>query len=432
MSDIPLGALFGALALLILLSAFFSGSETALMTINRYRLRHLKNAGHKGAIRAHRLLQRPDRLIGLILLGNNFVNILASALATIIALRLGGEGALAVATGLLTLVILIFAEVTPKTLAALHPERLAFPAAFVYRPLLRILYPLVWVVNSIANTLLKTVGVAPEDMEDQILSRDELRTVVAEAGAMIPKKHQKMLLSIFDLGDATVEEIMIPRNELEGINLEEPLDEIISQFQNSFYTRLPLYDGAFDHIIGIIHIRSAMQAITQANFSKEMLHEMVEKPYYIPKGTPLNKQLLNFQREKQRFGLVVDEYGDLLGLLTLADVLEEIVGEFTTDPSDSIPDVQPQEDGSYLVAGSANIRELVRVYHWELPTDGPRTINGLLLEQLEDIPQPGTSLLIEGYPVEVLQIQDNAVKTIRIQVNGRISKADTIQASGQL
>ena len=432
MSDIPLSALFGALALLILLSAFFSGSETALMTINRYRLRHLKNAGHKGAIRAHRLLQRPDRLIGLILLGNNFVNILASALATIIALRLGGEGALAVATGLLTLVILIFAEVTPKTLAALHPERLAFPAAFIYGPMLRILYPLVWVVNTIANALLKTVGVSPEDIEDQILSRDELRTVVAEAGAMIPKKHQKMLLSIFDLGDATVEEIMIPRNELEGIDLEEPLDEIIEQFQNSFYTRLPLYDGAIDNIVGIIHIRSAMRAVVQEDFSKEMLRDMVETPYYIPEGTPLSKQLLNFQREKQHFGLVVDEYGDLLGLLTLADVLEEIVGEFTTDPSDSIPDVQPQENGSYLVAGSANIRELVRVYHWELPTDGPRTINGLLLEQLEDIPQPGTSLLIEGYPVEVLQIQDNAVKTIRIQVSGRISKADDAEAAGQL
>ncbi len=432
MSDIPLGALFGALFLLILLSAFFSGSETALMTINRYRLRHLKSEGHKGAIRAHRLLQRPDRLIGLILLGNNFVNILASALATIIALRLGGEGVLALTTGLLTLVILIFAEVTPKTLAALHPERLAFPAAFIYGPLLRILYPLVWVVNSIANALLKTVGVTPEDSEDQILSREELRTVVAEAGAMIPKKHQKMLLSIFDLGDATVEEIMIPRNEVDGIDLEEPLEEIMTEFQNSYYSRLPLYSGSIDNILGIIHIRSAMRAMTQDNFTKESLRNMAKAPYFIPEGTPLSKQLLNFQREKQRFGLVVDEYGDLLGLVTLADVLEEIVGEFTTDPADSIPDVQPQEDGSYLVAGSANIRELVRVYHWELPTDGPRTINGLLLEQLEDIPQPGTSLLIEGYPVEVLQIQDNAVKTVRIQVRDRISRPEVSPGSGQL
>ncbi len=432
MSDIPLGALFGALFLLILLSAFFSGSETALMTINRYRLRHLKSEGHKGAIRAHRLLQRPDRLIGLILLGNNFVNILASALATIIALRLGGEGVLALTTGLLTLVILIFAEVTPKTLAALHPERLAFPAAFIYGPLLRILYPLVWVVNSIANALLKTVGVTPEDSEDQILSREELRTVVAEAGAMIPKKHQKMLLSIFDLGDATVEEIMIPRSEVDGIDLEEPLEEIMTEFQNSYYSRLPLYSGSIDNIIGIIHIRSAMRAMTQDNFTKESLRDMAKVPYFIPEGTPLSKQLLNFQREKQRFGLVVDEYGDLLGLVTLADVLEEIVGEFTTDPADSIPDVQPQEDGSYLVAGSANIRELVRVYHWELPTDGPRTINGLLLEQLEDIPQPGTSLLIEGYPVEVLQIQDNAVKTVRIQVRDRIYRPEVSPGSGQL
>jgi Mg2+/Co2+ transporter CorB len=290
----------------------------------------------------------------------------------------------------------------------------------------------VWVVNTIANTLLKTVGVSPDDGEGQILSRDELRTVVAEAGAMIPKRHKKMLLSIFDLADATVEEIMIPRNELEGIDLEQPLDEIMLQFQNSYYTRLPLYDGAIDNIVGIIHIRSAMQAITQEGFSKKTLRELVEAPYYIPEGTTLNQQLLNFQREKQLFGLVVDEYGDLLGLLTLADVLEEIVGEFTTDPSDSIPDVQPQEDGSYLVAGSANIRELKRVYHWELPTDGPRTVNGLLLEQLEDIPQPGTSLLIEGYPVEVLQIQDNAVKTIRIQVEARKSSTEDIPLTGQL
>ncbi len=435
MSDIPLGALFGALFLLILLSAFFSGSETALMTINRYRLRHLKSEGHKGAIRAHRLLQRPDRLIGLILLGNNLVNILASSIATVIALRLGGEGLIPIAAFLLTLVILLFAEVAPKTLAALHPERLAFPASWIYSPLLHPLMPtrwLVWLINFISNALLKTVGVTPEDSEDHLLSREELRTVVAEAGAMIPKKHQKMLLSIFDLGDATVEEIMIPRNEVDGIDLEEPLEEIMTEFQNSYYSRLPLYSGSIDNILGIIHIRSAMRAMTQDNFTKESLRDMAKVPYFIPEGTPLSKQLLNFQREKQRFGLVVDEYGDLLGLVTLADVLEEIVGEFTTDPADSIPDVQPQEDGSYLVAGSANIRELVRVYHWELPTDGPRTINGLLLEQLEDIPQPGTSLLIEGYPVEVLQIQDNAVKTVRIQVRDRISRPEVSPGSGQL
>ncbi|MES9936773.1 MAG: HlyC/CorC family transporter [Sedimenticola sp.] len=415
MSDIPTGMLFGVLALLILLSAFFSGSETALMTLNRYRLRHLAKDGHRGALRAEKLLGRPDRLIGLILLGNNFVNILASSLATVIALRLGGEGAIAIAAGLLTLVILIFAEVAPKTLAALHPERLAFPAAFVYGPLLKILYPLVWVVNGIANALLKRLGVSPEDSDGQVLSQEELRTVVMEAGAMIPKKHQKMLLSILDLEKAEVEDIMVPRIEVDGIDLEEPLEEIIRQLENSQYTRLPVFDDGIDHIVGIIHLRKAMYALAQGELTKEMIREICDPPYFIPEGTPLNTQLLYFQRKKARMGLVVDEYGDLLGMITLADLLEEIVGEFTTDPQDSIQDVQPQEDGTYLVAGNANVKELVRTFHWKLPTDGPRTINGLIIEYLETIPEPGTSLLLEGYPVEILQTQDNAVRTIRLQ-----------------
>ncbi len=414
MNDIPLSMLFGMLALLILLSAFFSGSETALMTINRYRLRHMKNSGHPGAIRAHNLLKRPDRLIGLILLGNNFVNILASSLATIIAIRVGGEGSIAVAAGLLTLVILIFAEVTPKTLAAVHPEKLAFPAAFIYKPLLKILYPLIWIVNSITNGMLKWFGISPEIIQDQHLSQDELRTVVAEAGSMVPKRHQKMLLSILDLENATVEDIMIPRNELGGIDLEDSIENIIAQLQNGFYTRILVFDNGIDNLVGVIHIRNAMVALTQGELTREKIREIAEDPYFIPEGTPLNRQLLNFQREKKGFGLIVDEYGDLLGLVTLADVLEEIVGEFTTDPSDSILEVHPQDDGSFLVAGSAEVRELVKAFKWELSEDGPRTINGLIIEYLETIPKPGTSLLLEGYPIEVLQTHDNAVKMIKI------------------
>ncbi|OOZ37007.1 HlyC/CorC family transporter [Solemya velesiana gill symbiont] len=419
MSDIPTSMLFGVLALLILFSAFFSGSETALMTLNRYRLRHLAKDGHKGAVRAEKLLHRPDRLIGLILLGNNFVNILASSLATVIALRLGGEGAIAIAAGLLTLVILIFAEVAPKTLAALHPERLAFPAAFLYAPLLKLLYPLVWVVNGIANAVLKRLGVSPDDSEGQILSQEELRTVVTEAGAMIPKKHQKMLLSILDLEKAAVEDIMVPRNEVDGIELEEPIEDILRQLQNSPYSRLPVFNDGIDHIVGMLHIRKAMYALTQGELTKEIIQEACDPPYFIPEGTPLNKQLLNFQRKRARVGLVVDEYGDVLGLITLGDLLEEIVGEFTTDPSDSIQDVQPQEDGSFLVAGNANVKELVRTLHWELPINGPRTINGLITEYLEAIPEPGTSLLLEGYPVEILLTQDNAVRMIRIEPDKR-------------
>ena len=419
MSDIPISVLFATLAILILLSAFFSGSETALMTLNRYRLRHLANDGHPGAVRAEKLLQRPDRLIGLILLGNNFVNILASSIATVIALRLGGEGAIAIAAGLLTLVILVFAEVAPKTLAALHPEKLAFPASFVYTPLLKLLYPLVWVVNGIANTILKYLGVSPEDTKGQALSQEELRTVVMEAGAIIPKKHRSMLLSILDLEKVNVEDIMIPRNEVDGINLEDPLEEAIRLLQSSQYTRLPVFEESIDNILGVVHIKKAMYALTQGELTKDIIREICDPPYYVPEGTPLNLQLLNFQRKKKRVGLIVDEYGDFLGLITLVDLLEEIVGEFVSDPSDSVPDVQPQDDGSYLVAGSANIKELVRTMHWELPTDGPRTINGLIIEYLETIPEPGTSLLLEGYPVEILQIQDNAVRTVRIQPGRR-------------
>lgn len=415
MSDIPISVLFSILTLLIMLSAFFSGSETALMTLNRYRLKHMADSGHSGALRASRLLQRPDRLIGLILLGNNFVNILASSLATIIALRLGGEGAIAIAAGLLTLVILIFAEVAPKTLAALRPERLAFPASFVYTPLLKLLYPLVWLVNIIANRLLKFFGVSPDDMEGQALNMEELRTVVNAAGAMIPKRHQSMLLSILDLEKVQVEDIMIPRNEVDGIDLHEPLDEILVQLKNSQYTQLLVFDDGIDHIVGVLHIRKAMHALTQGELSKKIIRRICDPPYYVPEGTPLNTQLLNFQRKRRRMGLVVDEYGDLLGLITLVDLLEEIVGEFTTDPSDSVQEVQPQDDGSFLVAGSANLKELVRTFHWKLPTDGPRTINGLIIEYMETIPEPGTSMLLEGYPVEILQTQDNAVRMLRIR-----------------
>lgn len=404
-----------------MLSAFFSGSETALMTLNRYRLKHLTKIGHAGAVKAAKLLQRPDRLIGLILLGNNFVNILASSIATIIALRLGGEAAIAIAAGLLTLVILIFAEVAPKTLAALHPERLAFPASFVYTPLLRLLYPLVWLVNGIANALLKQLGVSPDDGSNQLLSQEELRTVVLEAGALIPKRHQQMLLSILDLEKIEVEDIMIPRNEVDGIDLEEPIDEIIKQLQGSPYTRLPVFNGGIDNLVGIINIRKALYALTQGSLTTEIIQEITDHPYFIPEGTPLNRQLLNFQREKQRLGLIVDEYGDLLGLVTLADLLEEIVGEFTTDPADSVQEVQPQKDGSFLVAGSANVKELVNTFHWQLPTDGPRTINGLIIEYMETIPEPGTSLLLKGYPVEILLTQDNAVKLLRIQPGKRRS-----------
>jgi Mg2+/Co2+ transporter CorB len=416
LDDLHLSVLFGSLLVLIIFSAFFSGSETALMTMNRYRLRHLAENGHKGALRASALLERPDRLIGLILLGNNFVNILASSLATIIALRLGGESAIALAAGVLTLVILIFAEVTPKTLAALSPERLAYPAAYVYGPLLKLLYPMVWVVNGISNGLLRRLGVSPEESGGNALSREELRTVVMEAGAMIPERSQTMLLGILDLENATVEDIMIPRNEVDGIDLQDPMDEIVEIIRNTPYTIMPLFDGSIDNVVGIFHARRALHALLDGKLDKEALRAISREPYFVPEGTPLYQQLLKFQRNRRRVGLVVDEYGDFLGLITLGDLLEEIVGEFTTDPADVAPFVHPQDDGSLLIDCSATVREINRRLDWALPTAGPKTLNGLILEYMETIPEPGTSLKLHGYVLEIMQTADNAVKTVRYQV----------------
>lgn len=416
MNDIPLSVLFIALAVLIVCSGFFSGSETGLMTLNRYRLRHLANVGHKGALRASKLLARPDRLIGLILLGNNFVNILASSIATIIALRLLGEAGIAIAAVVLTLVILIFAEVAPKTLAALHPERIAYPATLVLAPLLKLLYPLVWAVNGVANLFLKPFGVSDLDPSQQSLSPEELRTVVLEAGIMIPKRHRAMLLSILDLEAVTVNDIMVPRSEVTGIDLEDDWDAIVAQLTHSNYTRLLVYRGNIDHVVGILHLRKVVTLlIKKPNCGREDLEGLIREPYFIPEGTTLHTQLLNFQQQHRRIGLVVDEYGDVLGLVTLEDILEEIVGEFTTDPLAMGRNIIQQGDGSYLVDGSATIRTLNRTLNWQLPTGGPKTLNGLIMEYLEAIPEPGTSLLLAGHPVEIVKTSGNRVKTVLIR-----------------
>ena len=414
MNDAPLSVLFGALVLLIVLSAFFSGSETGLMTINRYRLRNLARAGNRSARRALRLLERPDRLIGLILLGNNFVNILASALATVIFMRLMGEAGIAVATTLLTVVILVFAEVTPKTLAALKPERIALPAAWIYQPLLRALYPLVWVLNLVTNSLLRLLGIRPEEGVQETLSREELRTLMMEAGAMIPESHQAMLVNLLDLEEIRVEDVMVPRNEIVGVDLTDDLEEIRNLLLRTPYTRLPVYEERIDNVVGILHTRRILPLLQEDELTTNKLRELARAPYFVPEGTSLLTQLLNFQRAGRRTALVVDEYGDILGMVTLEDILEEVVGEFTTDPYALHKDILPQEDGSWLVDGSLAIREINRSLRIQLPTDGPRTLNGLILEHLETIPEPGTSLLINDYPIEVVQVKGNAVKTARI------------------
>jgi len=415
LSEVPLGVLFGALIVLILLSAFFSGSETGMMALNRYRLRHLAKGKHVGAKRAAELLERPDRLIGLILIGNNFINIVASMLAALIAWRMLGEPGLALAPFVLTVVILVFAEVAPKTLAALHPERIAFPAAIVLRPLLKLFYPVVATINWLANGVLRLLRLTPEDVDSHQLSTDELRTVVNEAGALISHKYQSMLVSILDLEKVTVDDIMVPRQEISGIDIEDDIEEIIDQLIHSQHAKLPLYRGDIGDVLGVVQLRKVIEPLEHEELTKDWLLENANEPYFVPAGTPLNTQMSNFQRQRQRIALVVDEYGDVDGLVTLEDLLEEIVGEFTTDPADHSPDVHPQDDGTYLIDGGANVRDLNRSMRWDLPTDGPKTLNGLVLEYLESIPEPGTSLLIAGYPVEIVQTASNAVRTARIK-----------------
>lgn len=409
MNEIPLGVLLASLVVLLLMSAFFSGAETALMTLNRYRLLHLVKAGHPGAMRAQRLLARPDRLIGFILLGNNFVNIMASSLATVISLRLVGESGIAIMAGVLTLVILIFSEVAPKTLAALYPDKLAFRASWIILPLMRVFYPVVWVVNTIAILLLKGLGFKTRAQVHGALSKEELRTVVAEASALIPERYQNMLLSVLDLESATVEDIMIPRNEIVGIDLDDPLEDIIEQIRGSRHTRLPVYRKSIDKVFGLLHLRKVLIAMSRGNFTKEALVKSLDRIYFIPENMPLHQLLLNFKREELRFGLLIDEYGDVQGLVTLEDLLQEIVGEFTTTSLD----VKKQKDGSYLVDASITLRELNRITGWALPTEGPKTLNGLIIEYLETIPEAGTSLQLFEHRLEVTQIEGNVIRQCR-------------------
>ncbi len=420
--DVSLAALIGVLVTLLVLSAFFSGSETALMSLNRYQLRHKAREGHRGAKLAEQLLQRPDRLIGLILLGNNLVNFSAASLVAIIAMKVGGQPAVALGTLILTLVVLIFSEAAPKTLAATHPERLAFPAAVIYYPLLKITYPIVWLINVAANGVLYLCGVRDRDTNLHALTREELRTIVHEAGGRISNRYRTMLISILDLEKVTVDDVMVPHNEIIGIDLDDDIEEIERIISESAHTRLPVFRDNIDKVIGILHLRR-LANLAQRSFDQNALIELLEEPYFVPEGTPLSTQLVQFQRRRKRVALVVDEYGDIQGIVTLEDILEEIVGEFTTDPADEDEDVVREAGDTWLVNGTANIREINRSQNWELPTDGPKTINGLVLELLETIPAPTTCLNINGYPIEIIEADDNRVRTVR--VGPRVSESET-------
>ena len=420
--DVSLGALYGLLVTLLVLSAFFSGSETALMSLNRYQLRHKARQGNRGAKVAEKLLQRPDKLIGLILLGNNLVNFSAASLVALIALKIGGEPAVAVGTLILTLVVLVFSEAAPKTLAALHPERVAFPAALIYYPLLKITYPLVWLTSQASNGVLYLLGVRDSDVRSDALSREELRTIVFEAGPHISNRYQRMLISILDLEKVTIDDVMVPHNEILGIDLDDDIAQITKIVAESEHTRLPVYRDNIDKVIGILHLRD-LANLAEQQIDKEALAQLASEPYFVPEGTPLSTQLVQFQRRRQRIAFVVDEYGDIQGIVTLEDILEEIVGEFTTDPADADDDVVADGE-SYLVSGTANIRELNRSQDWDLPTEGPKTLNGLILELLETIPEPSTCLKVNGYPIEIVDLDDNRIRSVRIGARVTVDDGD--------
>lgn len=420
MSDaVPTGLLVALIIALLLLSAFFSGTETALMSLNRYRLRQQSRAGRRGARLAEWLLQRPDKLIGLILLGNTAVNLAAATLATLLALRLGGTAAVLAAVPILVIVMLVLGEIVPKTLAALNPGRIALPAAVVYYPLLKAAYPVVWLINAISNALLRAVGVRPENMSSHSLSADELRTVVAEAGVMVPRRHQRMLLSILDLDAITVDDVMVPRQEIVGLDLDRPWLENLRVMQTSKYDRLPVYREDIDNVIGVTRVRDLLPELARGELTQAMLLERIREAHFVPEGTPLNKQLLNFRQHRRRSAFVVDEYGDVQGLITTQDIINELVGELDRDAKTALDiGVTKESERSYVVDASANVRQLNRVMNWNLPTDGPKTLNGVIVELLETIPPKGTGVTVADYPIEILDASEHGITRVRVFAPG--------------
>ena len=415
MDETPLWLLFSLLAVLLMVSAFFSGTETGMMSINRYRLKHLAKK-HRSASRVHRLLERTDRLIGVILIGNNLANNFAAIVAATIAIKLYGNGAEYLAGVVLTVVMLIFAEVTPKTIAALYPERIAFPASWVLKPLLKVLYPVVWTVNHFSNSLVRLMGFNPDSQRDDILSKEELRTVVDEStGEEIPSDHQGMLINILDLENVTVNDIMVPRNEIVGLDLNDDIDKLVDQIIEMNYTRVPVYMGDINQVIGILHMRKVSRLLRQgsASLTKEAIKRFSREPYFVPESTPLHIQLVHFQKNKRRIALVVDEYGEVEGLVTLEDILEEIVGDFTTNQAESDEDVRANGDGSFTLEGGATVRDINKITGWQLPTDGPKTLNGLVLETLEQIPEGNVCFRLQNYRFETQSLSDKRVGEVR-------------------
>ncbi|HEK2767718.1 TPA: HlyC/CorC family transporter [Proteus mirabilis] len=402
---------------MIFASAYFSGTETSMMTINRYRLRHAAKQGNRSAKRVEKLLQRPDRLISLVLIGNNLINIVASALATIVGMRLYGDAGVAIATGVLTFVILIFAEVLPKSIAALYPERFAYPSSVLLSPLQKIMLPVVWFFNQITLVFMRIFGIKSPVIQGNAVSKEELRTIVNESKSKLSQRNQNMLISILDLEKVTIGDIMVPRNEIFGIDVNDEWKSIVRQLTHSPHGRIVLYRDTLDDLIGMLRVREAYRLMTEKKeFTKQILIKAADKIYFIPESTPLSLQLVNFQRNNEKAGIVVDEYGEIQGLVTVEDILEEIVGDFTTSMSPSLAEeVIPQKDGSLLVDGTTNIRDINKAFACHLPENEARTINGVIIEELGDLPVVGAKITIDGYEFEVLEVQDNVIKKALIR-----------------
>ncbi len=416
MEDNSLDYMFIALLVLILVSAFFSGSETAMLSLNRFRLRHLSKQRHRGAIRSSMLLANPGKLIGVVLIGSTVINGLAATLTTIIAIRIWGNNDkyIYAASLLVTFLLLVFAEMTPKTIAAMYPETIAFPSSVILRWLLKAMHPLVWALSNISALFVRLLGFKHRDNSHHQLSQDELRSIVDESGRQLPAQRQNILLNVLDLEKVTVNDIMIPRNEVVGINLDDDPDEIMQVLLNSQHTRLPVYHGDLNNVVGMLHMRNAARWMQLEHASKVELLEHADEAYFVPESTALPTQLVNFQKNRKRMAIVVDEYGVVIGVVTLEDILEEIVGNFTTNLSEETPEIYPQDDGTYVLDGSTSVRDLNRALHWHLPTNGPKTLNGLLMEELESIPDNQIGLRLNGYCAEILQTTDNQIKSVRM------------------
>ena len=414
--EASLGILIFSFLALIVASAYFSSSETGMMSLNKYRMNHLRRGQHAGATRASKLLEKPDKLIGVILIGNNFVNFLAASIASSITILIIGEPAPFTTAIVLTLVVLIFAEVTPKTIAALYPERIAYPSSIVLGVLLKVLYPIVWAVNFVSNTLVRTLGFHPQaDSSDQQLSQEELRTVVHESESRLPKKRQGMLLNILDLEKVQVDQIMVPRNEVTGLDIEDAMEDVLEQIASAQHTRLPVYRKDIDNIVGVLHMRSAGRLIKTENLNKAAIIQETTEPYFIPDSTPLHTQLFNFQSNKLRLAVVVDEFGAVKGIVTLEDILEEIVGEIDDEHDAPVAGVRREADGSYLVQGSVTIRDLNREFEWKLPTEDYSTVAGLVLHEARRIPEVGQTYAFYGLSFEILRRQRNQITLLRIR-----------------